>query len=294
MAISTSFLEQTIDALNSKHFKASTRKIYFSVWRQFNEFFVRLDNKPETWEQWLTLFVGYLIENNKQSQTVRSYISAMRAMLAEVDVFLDDDQFLLAALTRACKFKNDRASMRLPIRKGMLRILLKTTSDFFNGKQQPYLATLYCALISTAYFGLFRVGEITTGSHPVLVQDVHIGRNKKKILFILRTSKTHGVYDPPQSIKITTTKLRPNTKSLDQEKIRQMDIDFAEFYPYDILRHYISERPKYIRTSEPFFVFADNSPVTPVVYLRKLLLFLVLILNTTIVSHHALAVQAIC
>ena len=43
-----------------------------------------------------------------------------------------------------------------------------------------------------------------------------------------------------------------------------MDIDFAEFCPYDILRHYISEWPKYIRTSEPFFVFADNSPVIPV------------------------------
>ena len=73
---------------------------------------------------------------------------------------------------------------------------------------QPYLAHLYCALFSTAYYGLFHVGEITSGSHPVQVQNVHIGRNKNKVLFILLTSKTHGLYSKPQTIKITSTVLK--------------------------------------------------------------------------------------
>ena len=67
----------------------------------------------------------------------------------------------------------------------MLRIILRKVDLIFMEKGQPYLATMYKALISTAYFGLFCVGELTTGTHPVKVIDVHIGRNKKKFLFIL-------------------------------------------------------------------------------------------------------------
>ena len=47
------------------------------------------------------------------------------------------------------------------------------------------------ALFATAYYGLFRVGEITDSQHAVKACDVHIGVNKRKLLFILRTSKTH-------------------------------------------------------------------------------------------------------
>ena len=115
-------------------------------------------------------------------------------MLAEINVFIDEDTFLLSALTRACKFKNDRANMRLPIRKPMLRIIIQKTLDtYMDG--QPYLAALYASLFSTVYFGLFRVGELTTGSHPVMVSNVHLGRNKRKVLFVLIISKMHGVHN---------------------------------------------------------------------------------------------------
>ena len=63
-------------------------------------------------------------------------------------------------------------------------------------------------MFSTAYFGLLRVGEMCAGSHPILVNDVHIAENKKKFMFLLRSSKTHGKYNKPQQVKITSTKLR--------------------------------------------------------------------------------------
>ena len=254
--ISTSYLLDVIDKLKSQRIKESTRKIYYCVWRKFNEFFIKLDHKPSTWEQRITLFVGYFIDQKKQSQTVCSYVSALKGVLAEVNIFLDKDQFLLSALTRACKFKNDHANMRLPIRKGMLNVLIRNTADFFLNQKQPYLATLYCALFSTAYFGLFRVGELTSGSHPVLATNVHLARNKKKLLFILITSKTHGVYNRPQSIKITSMEL-------DQSHKISKSKDLKNYCPYELLRQYLEIRPKYRSKHEQFFVFRDNSAVGP-------------------------------
>ena len=232
-----------------------TRRIYYSVWKQFNEFFIRLDDKPNNWEQRITLFVGYLIEQNKQSQTVHSYVSAIWAVLAEINTVLNEDLFLLSALTRACKFKNDRASMRLPIRKSMFGVLLHETHDWFYQQGQPYLAALYCALFSTAYFGLFRVGEVTQGSHLVMVTDVHLAKNKNKILFVLHTSKTHGLHNRPQSIKITFT----GKTDINQKKGKR-----EIMCPYQLFRTYIQHRPCYLCQKEPFFVFADNSSVKPI------------------------------
>ena len=65
-----------------------------------------------------------------------------------------------------------------------------------------YLAHLYTTILITMFYGMFRIGELTLGSHPVLANDVHIGMNKEKMLFVLHTSKTHGKGSKPQKIKI--------------------------------------------------------------------------------------------
>ena len=250
--ISTDELHKIVDNLKSQRFKNSTKRNYYSVWTTFNQFFVKLDHRPDTWEERLTLFIGYLIEQNKKSQTLRSYISAIKAILSEVNFKLNEDKFLLSALTRACKYKNDRVTMRLPIRKGMLKIVMEHTYDYFAA--QLYLCSLYLALFSTAYFGLFRVGELTSGSHPVLVGNVHIARNKRKFLFILETSKTHGLESKPQSVKVTSTVL----STVEVNPARSL-----QFCPYKLLREYSGIRPKYLSRTEPFFVFSDGSPVRP-------------------------------
>ena len=207
--------------------------------------------------------MGYLIEQGKRSQTVKSYVSGLKAILSEVNVKLDNDSFLLSALTRACKFKNDRASMRLPIGKNMLRIILAKTHDVLMDRHQPYLAVLYCALFSTAYYGLFRVGELTSGSHPVRVGNVHTGRNKKKMLFILESSKTHGKHMRPQSIKITSI-------SSSESHIKRKTECNRNFCPYELINSFIQIRPRYLSRSEPFFIFQDRSPVKPI-HMRQIL-----------------------
>ena len=51
---------------------------------------------------------------------------------------------------------------------------------------------------------MLRIGEVTTGDHPVKVWNVHVGQNKHKLLLVLRTSKTHWTDKKSQIIKITS------------------------------------------------------------------------------------------
>ena len=85
--ISTSEINDIIDKLRNEQHRDSTRKTYHCVWQTFNEFFIRLDKKPKSWEQRILLFAAYLIDNGKKSTMVKSYVSAIKAILANVNIF---------------------------------------------------------------------------------------------------------------------------------------------------------------------------------------------------------------
>ena len=248
ISISTRAMQNIIERLRLKANRESISKNYYWVWKNFNQFYVKLDVKPQTWEERLILYVGFLISNDKKSSTIRSYISAIKAVLLEDGVELSENRYLITSLTKACRLVNDKVKTRLPIQRGMVNLLLKGVERLFLfNKNQPYLATLYKALFSTAYFSLFRIGELTSGTHPIAATDVRMGRNKNKVLFILRTSKTHWKDVKPQMVKIASS---GNAKE-------------KRFCPFRILRNYITVRGKSKLPNEPFFVFSDKTPVTP-------------------------------
>ena len=155
------------------------------------------------------------------------------------------------SLTKACWLRNDRVVARLPIHKDFLGMILRKTDNWFLQRNQSYLSLLYCTLFSTAYFGLFRVGELTTGTHPVLVSDVHIGENKNKFLFILRTSKTHCRSVKPQRVKISSVKVGKSKNHTEG------------WCPFHLLQEFMMWRPQYKSCLEPFFIFRDGTAVTP-------------------------------
>ena len=130
----------------------------------------------------------------------------------------------------------------------MLGMILRRTEEYFHEKGQLYLSHLYRGLFVSAYYGLLRVGELTTGDHPILARDVHIGRNKNKILFILRTSKTHWKDVKPQTVKISGIKLNEN----------------RNLCPFNILRQFLNVRQACGKNNEPFFIFKDGRPVKPI------------------------------
>ena len=264
-SISTKAVEHIIEKLKSNNNRLSTKKTYYNIWKKFNQFFIRLDRKPKTWEDRLTLFVGYLVQDKNKSSTIKSYISAVRSVLMEDGVKLNEDKYLLTSLTRACKLKNDHVQTRFPIRKGVLKILLKTTKTYFRDKGQPYLAKLFRALFVSAYYGLLRVGELTAGPHAILAKNVHIASNKNKILFILESSKTHGKDKHPQLVKISSTKIEETFRD---RSLNLKNLNLAHstdnICVYTILNEFLSVRHKgQDRNKEQFFVYSDNSPVTP-------------------------------
>ena len=131
-------------------------------------------------------------------------------------------------------------------------LIVKTQEKFAS---QPYLIALFLAMFSTAYFGLFRVGELTKSEHVVKALDVHIGVNKQKILFVLMSSKTHGCYMLLQKIKICSTKLK-------SEPVASL-MKGKTFCLYELLRNYLKLRPQCKTLKEQFFVYTDSSPVNP-------------------------------
>ena len=118
--ISTKSIEEIVEKLCLDRFRDSTRRTYYTVWKIFSKFFIRLDVKPKSWEKRLVLFTGYLVDNKKQSSTIKSYLSAITAILEDEKIHLDEDKSLLSSLTRACRLKNDAFVRKLPISKGVL------------------------------------------------------------------------------------------------------------------------------------------------------------------------------
>ena len=254
-SISTSAIESIMEKLKNNRNRASTKTNYYSVWRSFNNFFVKLDRKPETWEERLNLFVAYLVDSSKKSTTIRSYISAIKAVLLEDGEQINENHFLLNSLTCACILKNDKVCTHLPIKQNLLNLMVANVGNVFQD-EQPYLYILYKALMITAYYSLFRVGELTFSPHILKTKDVHIGKNKKKLMFVLHSSKTHGKDSKPQIIKINGEEYDVTGKKI------VGNITKNQFCPFHILKNYVEIRKCRQNDNEQYFVFRNREPVT--------------------------------
>ena len=233
-----------LESLKSSKNRESTKRNYLCVWRQFNNFVIKLDEKPNSWEDRVSLYAAYLIQHGIQLATLKSYISAIKGILIDDGYTWNQEKLLINTLTKACKIINDRVRTRLPIKVNLLEILLFEVERLFNS--QPYLECLYKTIFMFAYYGLFRIGELTTGEHPIKAKDVHIAQNKNQVLIILYSSKTHNFGSTPQEVKITGT--TPHK---------------FNFCPFKSSREYLAIRGNYESDNDPFFIFRDNKPVKP-------------------------------
>ena len=191
-----------------------------------------------------------MVDQKRQSSTISSYVSAICAVLQDDGYVMDNNLVLIKAMTRACRLKNDKFTSRLPIRKRLLTLMLNHIPEIIGN--QPYLICLYQTIFSTAYFGLFRISELLESDHVVTCGDVQIARNKMKMMFRLRTSKTHGRNVKPQIMKISSTELQHKTS-----------VHIPEYCPFQLLRDYLQIRRSKRNKEEQFFVFSDQSPVKP-------------------------------
>ena len=191
------------------------------------------------------MFCAYLIERGHKSATVKLYVSGIKKFLVEDGYKWNDSLLLLNSMTRACKLKNDVVSCRRPTSRRLLEIIIFKLHRWIDS---PYLQILYKAALCLGYYGMMRVGELTNGPHAAKACNVHVGRNKDKILVILYSSKMHSKESHPQEIKIT---------SLSQDNAQKNVI----ICPFNAIRNYTCMKGGYATKQENFFIFADRSPV---------------------------------
>ena len=263
--LSASHIISIMERLKYKSVRDSTASNYLAIWRSFNKFLIRLDRKPDTWEERTALYCTHLIDQGSQSSTIKSYVSAIKATLKNDGYIWNDNYVLLAGLIKACRLKNDHVSCRFPIKLGLLEMILFETERNYRNIGQPFLEKLFKALFALVYYGMMRIGELVQGNHTVKAKDVHVGQNKNKILIYLNTSKTHGMDKEPQMIKITGV----DSYSIEKRRF---------FCPFDLLCAYVDERGGFESDKEPFFVFRDGTPVKPD-HVRRLLCKLLMDLN---------------
>ena len=252
---------------------------YHSIWRKFNQFVIKLDDIPQSWEQKLKLYCSHLVVDlHLQSSTVRSYASAIKQILISDGYTWNNDLFLMSIFTHSCKLKNDRLKCRLPIQKGLLEMILYELEEFYTN--QNYLNIMYRSLFLDAYYGLLRIGELTDSQHVIKLGNVHIAQNDNRVLFVLYTSKTHGLRNRPQKIRLDTRKNR-------KRKERQ-----SNFCPVDATYKYLQIRAENSNNipdvKDQFFVFSDGTKVKAQ-HVRKLLRKLIkrLDLNPSLYDTHS-------
>ena len=96
-----------MEQLKMQQYRETTTSNYVAIWRNFNSFLLRLDHRPKLWEHRTVTFCTYLIDKGNQSQTVKSYASAIKAMLKTDGYKWKDENLWLGGLTKACKLHND-------------------------------------------------------------------------------------------------------------------------------------------------------------------------------------------
>ena len=208
-------MELLLERLLRQQNRKSTCKTYLRIWRQFNKFIISLDRKPGTWEDRATLFVCHMVDKGMQSSSIKSYISAIKKILIDDGYEWKDEKILLTALTKACKLINDRVITRLPIKCGLLELILFELQRYLD--KQHYLLCMYQALFALGYYGLMRVSELTKSDHVIKACNIHIAKNKDKILIVLHSSKTHSKANRPQKIKITSNRCERTGSYFTQE-----------------------------------------------------------------------------
>ena len=197
-----------MDRLKNQMNRDLTARNYFSIWRQFNKFLIKLDHIPHSWEDRVAFFCAHLIEQrNIQSQTLKSYILAIKHTLRCDKYHWKDEKVWLGPLTRSSLLKNDEVHTRFPMHFKLLEIILFEIGQTVIADSQPYLICLYHVIICISYYGLMWIGKVTDSDHIIKAKNVFIAHNKNRIRILLFSSKAHNKGSQPQEIKISASKV---------------------------------------------------------------------------------------
>lgn len=123
--------------LNDAGLRKSTKRAYRVAYLSFTRFNLSLDDMPDRLDDQLAVYVAYRVEKGDRSGTIKSYLSGIKFMLSKDGIEINTRTARLRALIKACKYKNDRVTYRMPISEHLLVKLIKQLENIFSS--QPYL-----------------------------------------------------------------------------------------------------------------------------------------------------------
>ncbi len=169
----------------------STISSYDSKWQKFVFFVSRLDRHVAGWEDRIIYYVVHLTNQGYAPSTVRSHLSAIRFKLKTDGQKLEENHFVLKLLLKLCLKSYVAHKAKLPVTQVIFEAIMAAEAKLFR------------AIFAAAYYGLFRVGEVTASPHNLLRQHVGITKQGGDIIrMLLLTSKTAQVPGLPQTIWI--------------------------------------------------------------------------------------------
>ncbi len=188
-------LQAFLDNQKDRGIAASTNNSYNKVWRKFIDFCQALDQKLDSWEDRILLFVPYLAEKKYAASTIKTYLAAIRNRLTTEGTILRENKYLIGLLIKA-RQKEQWEELKLPITKYILHRLLRAI-QFVESNE--YDIALFRAMFVTAYQGLFRISELCDSEHAITSRNVGIS-NQGNVKIILETAKNISKGDPPKVV----------------------------------------------------------------------------------------------
>ncbi len=197
-----------------------TKDAYLRAYRAFTEYLKWVEPLPSDWETCLVYFRGFLCKSNLASRTISSYISGVRNWLKLTGAELRENHYLMKQMHRASQ-RNDKERIRIPVTKHVLSQVMSrlslVCSDLFEQR-------MFASVITLAYAGMFRIGELVESEHTIQAQSVLIGSDGETVHLLQHTSKTDQFRQ--------------------KQRVVEVQADKTEFCPVQLLKLYSGERAR--------------------------------------------------
>ncbi len=176
----------------------STWKIYKTAVESFQSF-RKLYNLQDTWPAPLydlLFYIAYMSHTGLSASTITIYISGISTMHKLNGQTDNTKSFLVTKILKGSKRKNSpKADLRLPVSFNLLKRLIQSLPFVCTS---VYESTMFASAFSLCFFGLLRVGEITSqskgraGKHVIHISDIKRVRKQDSVdlHLMIRSSKT--------------------------------------------------------------------------------------------------------
>ena len=221
----------------------NTQATYITSLKAFDQFRTTY-NFPLIWpvtDKVVILFITFCFESGLAPSTISTYIAGVNYLQKIKGGQCLFDMFIVKKTLEGChRSRNKVPDPRDPITRPILKAICQAAP---NACYNIYESTLFQALFSVAYFGLFRVSELVatnplSPNSGIQYPAIKVDTSARKLIITLNVFKTnqHGL---PIQVKIPCEPSPP--------------------CPLEAIQRFLARRPA---VSGPFFCHADGKPVT--------------------------------